>query len=311
MRETISTISDAFVDTLHRIRTNYFLRNLVADLRILFNDPITRMSMYFLGFVFLLGVFGPIIAPYDPSTSQFADGQLLRTEPPSLSHPLGTNATGQDLLSRILVGARPTMLTALLVGIMIFIIGSAIGMTAGYLGGTVDEVLMRFTDFVYSVPVLIAAIVLVALLGGGFTITVFVIGLLLWRGMARVIRSQTLQIKEQPYVMAARSTGASSRRILVKHIFPSVAPMAILFTAIGAGYAILIEAGLAFLGVGDPGVPTWGVIIRNAHRAGAIDSAWWWSIIPGLLISFTVLSAFLIGRGYENIAEQDEGMVVA
>lgn len=295
----------------NQLRTNHFVRSLLSDFRVLTRDPITRMAMFFLGFVLFLGTFGPHLAPYDPSATQFANGELLRTEPPSLQHPLGTNAQGQDVLSRMLVGARPTVMTGVIVGGMIFAIGASIGMTAGYLGGVVDEVLMRFTDFVYSVPVLPAAIVLVALLGGDFLITVTVIGLLLWRGMARVIRSQTLQIKEQPFVEAARSTGASSWRILIKHIFPSVAPMAILFTAIGAGYAILIQAGLAFLGVSDPGVPTWGVIIRNAFRAGVIDEAWWWSIVPGLMISFTVLATFLIGRGYEEIAEQDEGLVMA
>ena len=311
MERKIVSFVDQVAHTQRRIRNHYVYRSFVHDFNILYSDPITRLAMYFLGFVVFLGVFGPHLAPHDPNAPQFSNGDLVRTQSPSFEYPLGTNSRGQDMLSRVLVGARPTLLTSVVAGVLIFIIGGSVGMTAGYLGGTVDEVLMRFTDFMYSVPVLPAAIVLVALLGGEFLITVTVIGLLLWRGMARVIRSQTLQIKEQPFVLAARATGASPYRIVIKHIFPSVAPMAILFTAIGAGYAILIQAGLAFLGVTDPGIPTWGVIIRNAFRAGAIDTAWWWSAVPGIMISFTVLSMFLFGRGYEQIAEEDEEMMVA
>lgn len=295
-----------------KFKSSYVVRNLINDFKILVSDSVTKAAVLFLGFIIFLGIFGPYLAPYDPSASFYTDGgDILRTHPPTLDHPLGTNSRGQDVLSRVLFGARPTVLTAAVAGGLMFTIGVTVGITSGYVGGTVDEVLMRFTDFMYSVPILPAAIVLVALLGGDFFITITIIGLLLWRGMARVIRSQTLQIKEQTFIQAARSTGASTPRILLKHVFPSVAPMAILFTAIGAGYAIIIQAGLAFLGVTDPLVTSWGVIIRNAFRAGAIGDAWWWSIVPGLLISFTVLSMFLIGRGYEDVTDQDDEIMVA
>jgi peptide/nickel transport system permease protein len=264
------------------------------------SDFITKIALYFLLLFFFFGIFGPFLAPYDPRIGHYAEtGQLQRLEAPSLQHPLGTNQVGQDILSRMLVGAQATFLTALVCGTFIVVIGSVIGITSGYLGGIVDDLLMRFTDIVYSIPLLPAAIVLVGLIRGGFFATLVVLGLLLWRSMARVVRSQVLEIRERPYVLAAKSTGASQWRIMLKHIFPNVAPMIILFSAIGAGYAIIIQAGLAFLGISNPFVPSWGVILRNAFDSGAIASAWWWSLPPGFLISFTVLSTFLLGRGYE------------
>jgi peptide/nickel transport system permease protein len=284
-----------------RVRSSYFIRNVVDIFQNVLSDRLTKVAFGFIIFLLLMGVFGPNIAPYDPGeTQRGADGDVLRTEAPSQSHPMGTDRLGRDIFSQVLVGAQPTMLLVLVVGLMVFTIGSAVGVTAGYVGGLVDEILMRFTDFIYSVPLLPAALVLVVILESGFWTTAIVIGALIWRGMARVLRSQVLQVKERPFVMAAKSTGASTPRIIFKHIFPNVAPMAILFTAIGAGYAVIIQAGLAFLGLADPKSYTWGIILRDAYRSGAIADAWWWAVFPGLLISFTVLSLFLIGRGYED-----------
>lgn len=289
------------VKGVRSVRSNYFIRNVVDVFATILSDRVTKLAFAFIVFILLLGLFGPSLAPYGPDEINLtADGEVKRTQPPSLAHPLGTNQLGQDLLSRILVGAAATMKIIVYVSVMVIVIGSFVGITAGYLGGWVDEILMRFTDFIYSVPLLPAALVLVVLLGGGLNTTVLVIGGLIWRGMARVVRSQVLQVKERPFVLAARATGASTPRILLKQIFPNVAPMAILFTAIGAGYAVIIQAGLAFLGVGQAQSLSWGVLLRNSYRAGLVAEAWWWSLIPGLLISFTVLAMFLIGRGYEE-----------
>jgi peptide/nickel transport system permease protein len=157
-------------------------------------------------------------------------------------------------------------------------------------------------DFVANYHVGHALLVLFALFELGFFGIIVVIGLVLWRGAARVIRSQTLQIKERPFVRSAQAYGASTPRIIVKHILPNIAPMAVLFLALGIGQTIIIFAGLAFLGVTDPFVPTWGVMLRNAHRAGLAGEAWWWVLPPGFMISLTVLTAFLIGRGYEDLS---------
>ena len=293
--------------SLDNLTDNYVVRNVVGALSLMIEDRTTLAYFLFLVGVLVLGIIGPYIAPYEYGESLYGpNGELLRSAPPSLAHPLGTTDVGQDVLSRILYGARPTVITGLLGGSMIIGIGMTIGVTAGYFGGTVDTVLMRFTDIIYGVPLIPFAIVLIALFGVGFIESIVVIGLLLWRGNARVLRSQVLQIKERPFVMAARSTGASDLRIILKHILPNIASMAVLFFALGVGYTIILQASLAFIGVSNPFIPSWGVMVRNAYNSGLMSTAWWWSVPPGLLIALTVLSTFMFGRGYENIAGEGD-----
>jgi peptide/nickel transport system permease protein len=281
---------------------NFFLRNLKSGLSNTFAKPITVIPLLYLCFVILLGTFGEFLAPYPYDEALYGqDGQLLRAVSPSLAHPLGTTASGYDVLSRLIIGSQPTALTGLIGGSMIISIGLAIGVTAGYVGGVVDNVLMRVTDTAYSIPLIPFAIVLVAFAGTGFFMSIFVIGLLLWRGNARVLRAQVLQIKNREYITAAKALGASDVRIVVRHILPNIGSMAMLFFALGMGYAIIIQAGLAFLGVTNPFVPSWGVMIRNAYNTGYVASQPGWSVAPGLMISFTVLSAFLLGREYESV----------
>jgi peptide/nickel transport system permease protein len=286
---------------------NYILRNLSNSLGLMLEDRATMVYFSFLVLVILLGVFGPVIAPYPyDEPVQSADGSILIKEPPSVDHPLGTNRLGQDVLSRVLYGARPTAITGLLGGSIIIGIGLFVGVTAGYFGGRVDNVLMRITDIAYGVPLIPFAIVMVTLLGVGFIESILVIAVLLWRGSARVIRSQVLQIKQRPFILDCKASGASTFRIVFKHILPNVATMAVLFFSLGVGYSIVLQAGLAFVGVSDPFVPSWGIMIRNAYTSGSIGDAWWWSIPPGLLIALTVMCTFMFGRSYERLAGQTE-----
>jgi len=288
-------------------QSNYLLRNLVSAGHIIWEDRTTRYSFLFLLMVVIVGAFGPSIAPYPPDKSVYgADGSLLLTQPPSIAHPLGTTNSGQDVLSRLIIGARPTIITGLLGGSVIISIGLTVGLVSGYFGGQVDDILMRITDFAYSIPLLPFAIVVVALLGIGFFEGILVIGLILWRGSARVIRAQVLQIKKREYILAARATGASRKRIIFRHILPNVASMGILFFALGIGWAIIIQASLAFVGLVSPFVPSWGVMLRNAFNSGLMSIAWWWSIPPGILISAVVLSAFMFSRGYEQATKAAE-----
>jgi peptide/nickel transport system permease protein len=171
---------------------------------------------------------------------------------------------------------------------------------------------MRITDFVYGVPVIPTSVVIIAIFGIGFYSSIFVLGLLLWRSSARVLRSQVLQIKNYPFVQAARATGASTPRIVFENILPNVAAMAVFFFAWGIGYTILVQASLAFLGVSNPFVPGWGIMIRNVYNTGYIVDAWWWSLPPGFLIAFTVLSTFMVGRRFEDISgASSEGEALA
>lgn len=289
---------------VNRLEGHYVTRNLVRGFQLMTQDRVTLLSFFFLLSVLFLGVFGPSLTPYEYDQSNYGeDGQLERLEQPSLEHPLGTDQIGRDVFSRVLYGARPTVITGLLGGTLIMLIGTTIGLVSGYFGGWVDEVLMRFTDVMYSVPLIPLAIVLVGILNISFLSSIIVLGLILWRGGARVLRAQVLQIKERPFILSAQATGASRTTVILKHILPNVATMAIFFFALGVGEAILIQAGLAFVGVVDPFVPSWGVMLRNAYQSGLITEVWWWAMPPGLMISMTVASAILFGRGYENVSK--------
>ena len=264
--------------------------------------------IFFIGFIgiFLLAIFGPYLAPYDYGAHHpNVDGRLA-PQAPSADHLLGTNGTGQDVLSRLLFGARPTIVTGFAGGSVIVSIGLLVGVTSGYFGGQTDNVLMRIVDFAYGIPIIPTAIVLVSYIGMGFWSTVLLIGLLLWRGNARVFRSQVLQIKEREHVQAAKMLGASNRYVVIRHILPNMAGMVVLFFALGTGLTILLTAALAFLGFMDPLTPTWGIMLRNAYGSGYISSAWWWTLPSGFAISITVLIVFMLGRGFERVTQMDE-----
>ena len=309
IRDLVPTTSSGPVDAL---TDNHIVRNFVGGLRLMINDRTTAAYFWILVGITILGIVGPIIAPYGIEQTHYSQsGEVLSAASPSLAHPLGTTFAGYDVLSRLLVGARPTVITGVLGGGLILTIGTAIGVTAGYVGGRTETILMRFTDFAYGVPLIPFGIVMITFLGVGFLSSILVIGLILWRGGARVIRAQTLQIKQYPFVKVAKATGASRRRIIIKHILPNVAPMAIFFLALGVGYAIMLQASLTFLGVASPFTPSWGVMIRNAFNSGYMSEAWWWSLTPGLLIGITVLSTFMFGRGYEDLITADGESVEA
>lgn len=267
-------------------------------------DRMTTVYFSVLLTIMLMGLFGPMVTPYGFQERLYTEsGELIRSAPPSFAHPLGTTEESYDTLSRLLYGARPTVITGLLGGAIIISIGGTVGLVSGYFGGWVDDVLMRITDFMYGVPMIPFAIVLLALFGVDFLMSIVVIGLILWRSSARVIRSQVLQIKERSFVQSARATGASDTRIVLKYIFPNVAPMMVLLFSMGVGYAIIVQASLAFVGVVDPFVPSWGVMLRNAYNSGFMGKALWWSLPPGILISLTVLSSFMFGR---KIASEED-----
>lgn len=280
--------------------SRYAIRNIQSAYRRIRKSKLAMFATVYWIILIFVAIFGPWLAPY-----HYQEFLPVQNTGPSLAYPLGTTDLGYDVLSRLIYGARPTVQTGLIGGTMIISIGLTIGVTSGYVGGKLDDVLMRFTDIAYSAPLIPTAIVLMAVFGIGFWTSIFVIGVILWRGSARVLRSQTLQIKERPYVRAAKATGASTPHIIIKHILPNVAPMAMLYFALGVGGAILVQAGLAFLGLSDPAVPAWGTMIENAYASGQMDRLWAWSITPGLMIALTVLATFLLGREFEVTGAED------
>lgn len=297
-----STGVDSRLDVL---TNNYFISSFKSGVRKYLSDRITILCLLFLIVLVIISLFDQSLMPYEHDTiHRSAEGGIARLEPPSSDHLLGTTSTGQDVISQLIYGASSTLLTGVVGGLVIVSIGLTIGMVSGYYGGRVDGILMRATDFAYGIPIIPTAIVLVAYFGMGFWSSVLIIGLLLWRGNARVFRSQVLQIKEREHIKAAKILGASDWYVITRHIIPNMMGMVMLFLALGTGLTILLSAGLAFLGFMDPYVPSWGVMLRDAYSSGSMTEAWWWAIPPGFMISSTVLSIFLLGRSYERVNEE-------
>lgn len=252
-------------------------------------------------FFLLVALFAPWIAPYDPLEPHYnPDGTLKRMEPPSWAHPFGTDRQGRDLFSQVVLGTRAALLVGLTSGIIVAAIGTAIGIVSGFMGGRVDAFLMRLTDIVYAIPALPFTMIVVSLLGPSVWNIILAIVLVIWRGSARVIRSQVLSLRERAFVQAARVSGASDWLIMTRHILPNVLPVSLVYTALATGAAILDEAAVSFLGYGDPLLWSWGKVIFMAYVAQAMTEAWWWVVPPGVAIVLLVLATYLIGRTIEE-----------
>lgn len=230
------------------------------------------------------------LAPYDPfSVSRD------RFEPPSRRHWAGTDNLGRDVLSRIIFGTRVTIIIGFSVAIIAISIGTIIGALAGFYGGKTDALLMRLLEMFQVIPVFFLAVVVVALLGGGVDRIIIVLALLSWPRSARVVRAEFFSYREQEFVEAARALGFSKSHLIFSEILPNVLPMIFVVLSMNIATAILVEAGLSFLGLGDPSVITWGQMLRDAQQW--LSDAWWISIFPGIAIFFVVLSFNLLGDG--------------
>lgn len=218
---------------------------------------------------------------------------------PSREHLFGTTHLGRDIWSQVLWGTRTALLVGIVAAVVVNLIGVTVGLSAGYFRGRVDSILMRIVDVMYGLPLEPFAIILVLMFRPSVWIIILAISLLTWRTNARIIRSQVLSIVERPFIKAARVTGASSSRIMLVHIAPNILPLAFLQLAVAIGYAITAEATLSFLGLGPPQVYSWGTILHAARLSGAWRTAWWWVLPPGVFISITVVSVFLISRSLE------------
>ncbi|MCL6451417.1 MAG: ABC transporter permease [Acetobacteraceae bacterium] len=266
-------------------------------------DRLGLVGLILFGIFALTAVFAPLIAPFDPMQMHFRpDGTLARLEPPSASHWLGTTRMGRDVFSQVVMGARPALLVGVLSAVCVVAVGTNVGIVAGYYGGWVDDLLMRLTDLAFGVPFLPFALILVALLGPGLRNMVIAIVLVMWRSSARVVRAQVLTLKRRAFVEAARIGGAGNLRILYRHLLPSVLPLALVYTALAMAWAIMAEANLSFLGYADPRMASWGKILYECYTSQAMFVAWWWMVPPGAAITLLVLSGFLVGRAYEEVA---------
>jgi peptide/nickel transport system permease protein len=212
--------------------------------------------------------------------------------PPSAAHLLGTDDLGRDLLAGIAHGARTSLLVVAAVASLTFALGVGIGALAGFRGGLLDEALMRAAELVQVVPRFFLAVLVVALFGPGLDRIVLVLGLTSWPATARVVRAETLSVQARAFVEAARALGARPRRLLLRHILPVVLPPALVVLAATAGTVILLEASLAFLGLGDPTRMSWGYLANNAQRF--LRGAWWMAVFPGAAIAAAILGLNLL-----------------
>lgn len=245
--------------------------------------------------------FGPYLTPYDPVEPSFD----LTMSPPSLAHPLGIDDLGRDLLSRLIAGARVSLIVGLSTVAIALVIGVALGLAAGYFGGWIDFVVMRYIDLQWAFPNFIIAVYMVAVFGTGLWNVIIAVSLAYLDDFARIARGMVLTIKQEQYVDAARTVGCSHWRILLRHVLPNAGAPLIVQATVSVSYAILAEAGLSFLGLGvDADTPTWGLVLAESRTF--ISRAWWLGVFPGLFIMLTVLSINFVGDALRDALDVRE-----
>ncbi len=255
------------------------------------------LSAWLILLLYIAMLLAPLLSPYDP----IAQADIAHTAylSPSLAHWFGTDRFGRDILSRILYGARISLSIGFLATLISITIGTLLGAIAGYAGGRLDGLLMRFTDMVLAFPRLVLLILIVALFGQTLTVLILVLGLTQWPSTTRIVRGNVLSLREREYIQAARALGFGRSRIVLRHIIPNVLAPVIVSATLGVGNTIVLEAGLAFLGLGPPQpLPSWGDMV-NAGRDSLLDS-WWVATFPGLTIVLVVLAFNLVGDGLRD-----------
>ena len=245
--------------------------------------------------LFIASLLAPLISPYDPS----AINAYAVLSPPSLDHWFGTDELGRDVLSRVLYGARVSLKVGFVaVGIAVSI-GTVVGLVSGYFSGLVDTTLMRVIDVMLCFPAFFLILAIITFLEPSIWYIMMVIGLTGWMGVARLVRAETLSIREMDYILAARCIGCSNSRIIFRHILPNAVSPVLVSATLGIAGAILTESALSFLGIGvQPPTPSWGNILTSGKDY--IEFAWWLSLFPGLAILITVLSYNLLGEGIRD-----------
>lgn len=246
----------------------------------------------------LMAAFAPLIAPYDPVQQNLQD----KLQAPSWQHLFGTDQFGRDIFSRVVIGSRIALWIIFLVSVISGSIGIIVGVTAGYFGGIVDEVLMRITDMFLAFPSLVLAMAFAAMLGPNLTNTIIAISVVTWTTYARLSRAEAIKVKSQPYIEAIRAAGGGNLRIMFLHVLPMCISPVLVQLTLRMGTIILTAASLGFLGLGvQPPTPEWGAMVSDG-RNYLIDQ-WWISTFPGIFIAFVVLGFNLLGDGIRDMLD--------
>jgi peptide/nickel transport system permease protein len=262
----------------------------------------SRVAFFVLGVILLVGLLAPLIAPYDPAAQP--DIVALKDLPPSLAHPFGTDPYSRDVLSRVIYGARLSLMIGVLATIVSLTFGVAYGAIAGYAGGALDAVMMRVLDAFLSIPRLLLLIgVLVAWPRLSIGALVLFLGLTGWFGLSRIVRGQVLALKHAEFVTAAQALGASRRRILWRHLLPNLVSPIVVAATLGVAHVIVLEAGLSYLGIGVPQPSaSWGNIIQDG--SDQVASLWWMSLFPGLFMVLTVMTLNILAEALSDAHER-------
>lgn len=249
----------------------------------------------------IMALLAPVLAPYDPHAPVRVTIDDIYA-PPSRAHPLGTDDAGKDVLSNFIYGSRVSLIVGFFASFISIFIGGIIGISAGFFGGRLENALMRFTDIMLVIPEFPLIVLLVALTKPSLMNIILVIGLLGWTSSARLVRSQTLSVKQRKFVLRARAIGAGNFHIVRRHIFPLVLPLIVVNTVLVISLAILNESVLSFLGLSDPTKISWGQMLNFAFTRGAMSASAWWALVtPGLGIVWLVLGCTLLGHGLEQV----------
>ena len=258
-------------------------------MRHLYRQPTAAFSLLFLGLIVAAATFAPLLAPFQPDAMNNE-----RYGPPNLSHPFGTDNLGRDILSRVLHGARLSLVVGFIAVGIAATVGTALGVAAGFGSKRLDAVIMRGVDIMLAFPDILLALVIIAILGPGLPNVMIALGVAGIPVYARVVRGATLEVREREYVEAARALGTSGVRVIWRHILPNVVQPVIVIGTLGVATAILAAAGLSFIGLGaPPDVPEWGAMLSSARNY--MRRAWWMATFPGLAITLTVLAINLLG----------------
>lgn len=269
-------------------------------LRALWAEHLGRAGLLLLGTVLVLVLLGPVAFPFHANAFGKSSASILQS--PSSAHWLGTDELGRDILRQTLLGGRISLLVGVSATLIAIVLGAGLGLVSGYFAGWRDVTIMRVTDFFLVLPTLPLIVALAALFGQSVLVTSLVIGLTSWPQTARIVRSQVLSLRERPLVLRIRSLGATDARIIRAHILPNLLPLIFANLVLVLAGAVLAEASLSFLGLGDPVHVSWGTMLHFAFSSGAMGlGAWWYVLPPGLGIVALVMGFSLIGHSLERI----------
>lgn len=257
-----------------------------------------QAGLVILALVVIAAVFAPLLSAYDPNQSTTASLQA-----PSAAHWLGTNHVGQDIWSQLLYGARTSLAVGFGVGILSLILSVIFGVSAALIGGIYDQIIMRLVDALIVIPMIVIVILVAAYIRPDLLVLILLLAALSWQGGARVIRAQALSLKESGHIAAARASGAGQLYVALKHIVPDLGPILLVEFIYGVRRAVFIQAGLAFLGIGDPMQVSWGTMMRDAMSYSYLNVWQWWLVPAGVALSLTIIGLTFVSHASESVLD--------